>query len=205
MKAFKQFDFKMEQRALWSYLSFLSLICCLIMFTPVFGQEVDSIEDKAHLKMEVEKEYDDNGNITGYDSSWNWHGGNNQHYDFKHDSVWTQFHEHWNRVFYDINSRDFFDSLNINQWADTMSFHFKNWGHNIEELLEEERFKPDKNTIDKWHKQHEEFTERFKKYHNEHKQLLKKYFYEYQNEDMDEEAKPQDIPKPTHKDKSGKI
>lgn len=205
MKAFNQFDFKKEQGALWTYLSILSLVCFFIMLKPVFGQVDDSIEDKSQLKMEVEKEYDDDGNLTGYDSSWSWYGEDSHYYASKHDSVWTKFHEHWNRVFYDINSRDFFDSLNIHQWADTMSFHFKDWGQNMEEFIEEERFKPDKSTIEKWHKQHEEFTEKFKKYHEEHKQLLNKYFYQYQNEDLDKNAEPKDIPKPKHKDKTGEI
>jgi hypothetical protein len=196
MKAFKQFSFDKELKALWSYVSVLSFICFLVMFSPVLGQTEEPIEQKPQVKIDVQKEYDEDGNMTGYDSSWNWHWQGNSHFDIHHDSIWTRFNDHWNRVMYDIYSRDFFDSLNINQWADTMAFHFKDWGRSMENFMEEERYKPSKETIEEWQKQHQEFMESFKEYHMEHKKLLRKYFYEYQKEDMDGNEEPQMPPKP---------
>jgi len=204
MKAFKQINLEKEQEALWSYISLLSLICFVVMFSPVIGQTEDSLEEKPQVKMDVQKEYDKDGNLVSYDSSWRWNWKNNAHFNIDHDSVWTRFNDHWNRVMYDIHSRDFFDSLNIHQWSDTMAFHFKDWGKSMENFMEEERYKPDKETIEKWQKQHQEFMERFKEYHNEHKKLLRKYFYEYQNEDLDPNETPQAPPKPENH-KSNKI
>ncbi len=203
MKAFKQFDLKKEQRTLWSYSTVLILVCFVVLLSPAFAQEQDSIEGKPQIKIEVQKEYDEDGNIIGLDSSWCWQWNGAHVYNFNHDSLWSKLHEHYNRIMFDINSRDLFDSLKISHWNDTSS-HFHNWSHLFNKDFELNSFIPDKEEMENFRKQHEELMERFREYQKEHKKLLDKYFFEHQNEDLNPEAEPKDIPRPK-KDKTGEI
>lgn len=219
MKAFKQLNLEKEQRALWSYLTILSVVCFVILFSPVFAQQEEVIEEKPQIGIDVQEEYDEDGNLIGYDSTWSWHWNNSQFRNIRNDSAWSRFHSNLDRMMYDINSEKIFDSLNFTFWKDSSyqhmwrdfhghskdffndssSVHFHDWSPNFE------KFFPDEETMEKLRSHQEEFMDRFRNYQEEHKKLLDKYFYDYQNEDRDPNEEPKDVPKPTNKSKSGKI
>lgn len=56
------------------YTILLSLACLLITLSPVLGQNEESSDpDKPHIKVKVNKEYDENGNVTRIDSVYTYY------------------------------------------------------------------------------------------------------------------------------------
>ena len=74
MKAFKQINYAHENRIVFGYVALLSLICFMIMLSPVFAQDLNSPDkNQPRVHYDVKKEYDKDGNLTGYDSTYSWY------------------------------------------------------------------------------------------------------------------------------------
>ena len=91
MRAFKQINLKSEKRLVISYATALSLIGCLIIFSPVFAQDQDSTSLVPRTHVEVHRNYDAQGNLEEFDSTWSqtWNSGNLDQATF--DSLFSQF------------------------------------------------------------------------------------------------------------------
>ena len=73
MKAYKQINFSYENRIVFGYAGIMSMLSFLILLSPVFAQDNEPLpknEPKVHY--DVKKEYDKDGNLTGYDSTYTW-------------------------------------------------------------------------------------------------------------------------------------
>lgn len=220
MKAYKQMNLKKEQRALWSYFTILSLVSFGILFSPVFAQQDESIETKPQINLDVQKAYDEEGNLNRLDSSWSW-SWNWKELNRNHDSIWNKFHDHYKRTTNDINSQKFFDSSFMSFLNDSIKqnlingFHWPSpnyWNElsftnsqNWEYIFDMKNVVPDKENLESLVNRQKKFNQRFKEYHKAHRKLLEKYFYEFQNEDLDSEIQPKSRPKPNNSDKLKQI
>jgi len=88
MKAYKPINLSFEKRIVFSYAVLLCFVCSFIVLSPVLAQDNDKNEPE--VKIDIKKEYDEQGNVIGYDStySWCWHGKNFNQF---HDSVYGHF------------------------------------------------------------------------------------------------------------------
>ena len=74
MKAFQQINYSFENKVVFSYAGVLCLLGFFILLSPVFAQEdghARNNEPKVHY--DVKKEFDKDGNLTGYDSTYSWY------------------------------------------------------------------------------------------------------------------------------------
>lgn len=79
MKAFKQINYAFENRIVFGYAGLMSLLSFLIMLSPVFAQELNHQENnQPGVHYDVKKEYDKDGNLTRYDSTYSWYWSDKQ-------------------------------------------------------------------------------------------------------------------------------
>ncbi|GAB4324822.1 MAG: hypothetical protein Kow00127_17520 [Bacteroidales bacterium] len=71
MKAYKDLNMTGERRLVAGWSMLLGLAALLLWFTPIFAQS-DTPALAPDIKIDVKKEYDDNGNLMRYDSTWSW-------------------------------------------------------------------------------------------------------------------------------------
>lgn len=69
MKAFKSISYKKEISVFWGYSMLLTMISFLVILSPVFAQSDSDIFTRPDVKVEVKKEYDENGNLICIDST----------------------------------------------------------------------------------------------------------------------------------------
>lgn len=100
MKAFKQINLNFEKRVVFSYAAILCLVCSFIVLNPLFGQDDGQNLNKPEIKIDVQTEYDEDGNIIGYDSSYSWYWSDKDLSSLDFDSLFDHFH------------------LDINNWHD---------------------------------------------------------------------------------------
>ncbi|MEZ5083397.1 MAG: hypothetical protein R2750_08115 [Bacteroidales bacterium] len=76
MKAFKQINFHSETRFFWSYGFALCTLTIFIIISPALAQTGPIDEDAPEIRVDVKKEYDEEGNVIRIDSSrmWCWLG-----------------------------------------------------------------------------------------------------------------------------------
>lgn len=100
MKAFKQINLKLENRMVFSYAAMLCFLCSFIILNPLFGQqEDDKNSNKPGVRIDVNKEYDENGNVIGYDSTYSWFWSGKEITNMNFDSIFESFNDnfkHWN-------------------------------------------------------------------------------------------------------------
>lgn len=171
MKAFKQLDFSKENKIVFSYAGFMCLLGFFILISPVFAQDdsIQSNQPKVHI--DVKRQYDQNGNLSRYDSiySWYWSGKGNLPLGF--DSVFRNFNFQFPDFpgFFDYNV-PFNDSLGI-------SFHdFDDMQKYFEDKFDFKGMMPDDEFFKNYDLQHDEFMERYRKYQEENQKLIEKYF-----------------------------
>ena len=98
MKAFKQINLNIENRMVFSYAAILCFLCSFIILNPLFGQEKeDQNSNKPEVKIDVQKEFDEQGNVVGYDSSYNWYWSGKEFTNMSFDSIFEHFHDDFNR------------------------------------------------------------------------------------------------------------
>ena len=111
MKAFKQISYSREYKLFWSYSVFLSLLGLFILITPVLAQEPGNEHSEPKVKIEVDKIYDEDGNLISVDSSktWCW-SGKSFSFDQK-DSIWDNIAENFDHFFHrNYKSPDYFNN-----------------------------------------------------------------------------------------------
>jgi hypothetical protein len=94
MKAFNQIDMSTEKRVLLSYASILSILSFFILLSPLFGQERDTLHNKPEVCIDIKKDFDEDGNLTGYDSSYSWFWSGKDLIPVDVDSLIRHFRKH---------------------------------------------------------------------------------------------------------------
>ncbi len=138
MKAFRQINLQLENQMVFSYAAILCFLCSFIILNPLFGQENDEQDSKPEVRIDVNKEYDENGNVVGYDSTYKWFWSGKEITNMNFDSIFEKFHndfEHWN------------DNFERNHLHSFGYFHYPGgqWNHfdsslysNLNDLFDEE-------------------------------------------------------------------
>ena len=211
MKAYKPVNLSFEKKVVFSYAVVLSFISFFILLSPVLAQNEDELQDnKPKVEIDVKKQFDENGNITGYDSSysWTWKGENFPIEDL--DSIFRKFHKNFDQFSFHFPPIPYFfyhdNPLNDSLW---MSFHnFDNLGELFNDF-DFEDYIPSEDFYNKFSDQHEDFLKRYNEYLKEHQKLIEKYFHEpFHNEDLYngiEQNKYSPDKDKRYKDKSAKV
>lgn len=230
MKAYKQINLSFEKRIVFSYAALLCFVCSFIVLSPVFAQESDEkTKNDPDVQIDVNKEYDEHGNVIGYDSTytWCWHGNNFSKF---HDSVYGHFKNcfpphvwHFKDMdssLYSYFDDDWFKKFNFEPphipnfhhfdipFHDSLGISFHNF-HDMHKFFEDEfdigQYLPDENYFEQFQEKHSEFMERFNDYQKEHQKLLEKYFKQpYQKGDNEPEAEPNKYSPDNNKSEEGK-
>lgn len=217
MKAFKQISYAYENKIVFGYAGIMSLLSFFILLSPVLAQDNEPLRpDQPNVHYDVKKEYDKDGNLTGYDSAmiWYWSGNGTAMYDF--DSLFEQFgkqfdffNEQWN-----WSGLHTFPSIPF-PLNDSLGLSFYNFD-DFSKYFDEEfnRTKPfdDYESLKELHGQLDEFMKRYQEYQKEHQKLIEKYFGKPDNGNVNAEAEAQSKPQnlkspvaPVDKNKSGTI
>jgi hypothetical protein len=94
MKAFKQINYGFENRIVFGYAGLMSLLCFLIMLSPVFAQDTNDLnKNQPKVHYDVKKEFDKDGNLTGYDSTYSWYWSDRGLGIIDSDSIMKQFQQ----------------------------------------------------------------------------------------------------------------
>jgi len=230
MKAFKQINLNFENRIVFSYAAILCFLCPFIILNPLFGQEKDDSEPiKPEIKIDINKEYDEHGNIVDYDSSYSWYWSGKEISSLDFDSIFENFQEDFNR-WNDCFKRNHFESFGHFQhpgwqWNDIDSSLYSGLDQIFDENFEEyfnfnnEHFQFHDSTItsffdfegfdQKFRENQKDYMERLRKYQKEHQKLIEKYFGEpFKENDQDikyDENRFSPNNKKTKSDKTGRI
>ena len=91
------------------------LFFLLLIFTGCDAQKKKNTEDKTgknqpETNIIVNKEYDENGNIIKYDSTYSYYYSNIENNQFVGDSLFSSFREHFNKR-YSFSNDPFFDNI----------------------------------------------------------------------------------------------
>ena len=173
----------MARRDLLPRVSFISFF---IILSPVLAQNEDELQDnKPKVEIDVKKQYDENGNITGYDSSYSWTWQGYQIHPGDLDSIFSRLNKNFDKFSFHFPPMPqffYYDyPLNDSLW---MSFHnFDDLGELFNDLNFEGNL-PDEDFYNKFSDRHEDFQKRYDEYLKEHQKLIEKYFHEpFHNED----------------------
>ncbi len=94
MKAYKQINYRFENKIVFGYAGLMSLLCSLILLSPVIAQDtIDHNRNQPKVNYDVKKEYDKDGNLTNYDSTYSWYWSGDGSYWQNYDSLFKQFHQ----------------------------------------------------------------------------------------------------------------
>jgi hypothetical protein len=215
MKAFKQISYTYENKIVFGYAGIMSLLSFFILLSPVLAQDDEPVlPDQPNVHYDVKKEYDKDGNLTGYDSAmiWYWSGEGAAMYNF--DSLFEQFdkqfdffNDQWN-----WSGLDSFPSIPF-PFNDSLGISFYNFD-DLSKYFDEEfngtKHFDDFESLKELHGQHDEFMERFEEYQKEHQKLIEKYFGkpEQLNGIKEPKSEPQKLKSPeapVEQNKSGTI
>jgi hypothetical protein len=92
MKAYKQIDLTKETRIVMSYAGTLCLLGFFIILSPVFAQEDSVSGNQPKVHIDVKRQYDQNGNLSQYDSVYSWYWSGKGHLPMEYDSLFSQFY-----------------------------------------------------------------------------------------------------------------
>lgn len=93
MKAFKQINLNIENRLVFSYAAILCFLCSFIILNPLFGQtNEEQNPDKPEVRINIEKEFDEQGNIIVCDSTYSWFWSGKEIADINVDSIFEKHH-----------------------------------------------------------------------------------------------------------------
>jgi hypothetical protein len=96
MKAYKQINIGFEKRVVFGYAGIMSMLSFLILLSPVFAQEDEPIQkNQPKVHYDVKKEFDKDGNLTGYDSTYTWYWSNKGYEMPDFDSLFENFNHHF--------------------------------------------------------------------------------------------------------------
>lgn len=199
MKAFKQINLNFENRLVIIYAAILSFVCSLIVLNPLFGQEQKNADsNRPEVKIDVQKEFDEYGKITGYDSTYTWFWSGNEITEMNLDSIFENFEEdfgdwedYFNRHHYQpfgqyqhpdwqwketdsllhSSLNDLFDK----EFMDSFDFNTRNfpfYDSTISSYFDFEEFSQ------QFNEGQNDYLDRLKKYQEEHQKLIEKYFGE---------------------------
>lgn len=123
MKAFKQINYAFENRIVFGYAGLMSMLCFLIMLSPVFAQEFSHPDiSQPGVHYDVKKEYDKDGNLTRYDSAYSWYWSEGQQGVTGYDSILKHIQEqmdlfsgnwNWPGTIPDVPHKDGFNYWNL--------------------------------------------------------------------------------------------
>ncbi len=225
MKAFKQINLNFENRMVFSYAAILCFLCSLIVLNPLFGQDHEKTDsNRPEVKIDIQEEFDANGNITGIDSSYIWYWSDKECTTQNLDSLFKNLGEdfnQWENYFYrnhfepfnhlhhpewqwnnldsslysDIFDKEFLDQFNFD------NDYFPFYDSTITSYFDFQEFNQ------QFNEKHSDYLERLKNYQKEHHKLFEKYFGESFNEDEPDVKYDQQkyTPKKINSEKTGRI
>ncbi len=103
MKAFKQINLRTETRIVWSTAVALCFASFFIVLSPIFAQ--DEVNPQPDVKIDVKKEYDDQGRLVKIDSArtWCWSG---KHFTQEQvDSIMEKMHHGFDHFYHGFEDR----------------------------------------------------------------------------------------------------
>ena len=163
MKAHRQITFQKEHRLVWSYTAFLAVAAIFLMMRPVLAQDKEELPD---VKLEIHKEYDEQGRLVGADTlrTWTWSG--NEFSGKAFDSVWRNL---------DMDLRDLFPrSFDASGFAGPPLHRFWHWNGEdstawsyLEDVFDEDL-----------RRQMEDLEERMEIFRKQYRQQMERYFSE---------------------------
>lgn len=172
-------------KIIYVYNSLLILASIFFIINPVFSQDENENTSKdPNTQINVIIEYDDEGNLTRYDSTytWSWSG---DAYLIDFDSLMDNWNQHFREFEFYLNDPQagWFENsdymFDFNDLDSTFSEYYQQWDEEFQQQQQE------------FLKHREEFMEHFQNYMDEHRKLIEKYF----NDPLMEEGDT--IPDPT--------
>lgn len=184
MKAYKQINLSFEYRVVFSYALVLCFISFFIMLTPALAQKDSQPKnDKPEVRIDLQKEFDDLGNMIFFDSvfTWSWNGQ-----DFpaeKLDSIFKNLNNGFENFSYNykLHFKDY-----LNDSKDISYFNFDDLDQLLDKNFNFDEFFPSDEYLKNFQFDNEEFKDRFRQYQEEHQQLIEKYFKHPYNSEEDE-------------------
>jgi len=177
MNSENYFGQNIKSKLIYVYTILMSLLSIFFIVDPVLAQtDTDDKERQPEKKINIIIEYDDEGNITKYDSSYSWSwSGSISSYDF--DSIMDGFDHHLDNFhFYMDESMSHMDEYFINPFSNhyidsTINKHMYEWESrvNSDEFVEQQ---------EEFLERQEEFLQHFQDYMDEHRKLMEKFFNE---------------------------
>lgn len=167
MKAYKQINLGFEKRIVFSYAALLCFIGSFIILSPVLAQDSDTTgSNDPEIRINVQKQFDDQGNVIGYDSTYTWYWSGKEISDLDFDSIFEQFNYKFDHLG-DCFKKDHFQPFGYFQhpgwqWDDKDS----SWTSGLDEFFDE------------FNENRDDYLDRIRKYNEEHKKLIEKYFGE---------------------------
>lgn len=202
MKAFKQINLSFENRLVFSYAAILCFLCSFIVLNPLFGQVQEKADsNRPEVKIDVQKEFDEQGNVIGYDSTYSWYFSGKKLTNFDFDSIFEgsqDYFNDWNKYFDRKYFKQYSQLLYQDwQWQNLDSSMFSDLGNLFdEEFLDQLNFRNEyfpfydssisfnfEEFSHQFKEDHNDYFERLKNYQEEHQQLIEKYFGEPFKED----------------------
>jgi hypothetical protein len=228
MKAYKQINNSFENRIVFGYAGMLSLLSFFILLSPVFGQDTEpNQKNEPKVYYDVKREYDKDGNLTGYDSTFTWYWSDKGFGRHDYDSLIDQFNqkfnlfdqdENWlkNQPFFAIPNEEHFwswngqDSVGVLLNDSTFShflfddpfglsfFGLDDLSKFFDHSFDMDQYLGDTITTKNPFDQNGDFLERYKEYQKEQQKLIDKYFGKpNQNNKSEPKSEPQKL-NPAH-------
>ncbi|MBC8490766.1 MAG: hypothetical protein H8D45_32515 [Bacteroidetes bacterium] len=104
MKSLKHpLNMSFTKRIVYSYAALLSLLSIFILINPVLAQEDEPDTNNPKVHIDIKKQFDEESNLTRYDSTYSWYWSGRDFPDAKLDSLFRnlnqKFHHFWDEEF----------------------------------------------------------------------------------------------------------
>jgi len=93
MKAFKQINFSRETRIVFSYAGLMCILGFFILLSPVLAQDDSVHTGQPRVHIDVKKQYDQQGNLSLFDSVYSWYWSGKDGLPDEYDSLFKHFHK----------------------------------------------------------------------------------------------------------------
>ncbi len=206
MKAYKQINNSFEYKIVFSYAGLMSLLSFFILLSPVFSQEDKPIQkNEPKIHYDVKKEFDKDGNLTGYDSTFSWYWSDRGFGIHDFDSLFEEFDQNFNFLgdqrnwsgvhpfgglphdspFWNWNGEDssgvfqqdsIFNRFFYKDPLNYSFFDFDDFSDFFDHRIDIEQYFEEKGLNNKHFEQELEFWDKIKEYQKENQKLIEKYF-----------------------------
>ncbi len=186
MKAFKQINYAFENRIVFGYAGLLSILCFMIMLSPVFAQDINHQDD-------CQPGFESFPDIPHLDRFNYWSVPDSSGYLLDDSTFYNPlFGDSWS-VIAPAPFHDFFPNDSLYG-----SFHhFDDLSKLFDQQIDLDEFLFNDESLKKFRHEQDEFLERFREYQEEHQKLIEKYFHQ---PDQSDGSYPQNEPSSISRD-----